>query len=97
MASSITKDLRKKTSAELAELIAKGKEQLLQIRFNVANGEAEKLHIIPEIKRTIARSLTILNERSLEEKSKSAPAVAKTKSSTEKAKASNKSAKEGTK
>ncbi|MGL4947925.1 MAG: 50S ribosomal protein L29 [Mycoplasma sp.] len=66
MANSMVRDLRKKTNAELAELIAKCKEQLLQIRFNVANGEVEKLHTIPEIRKTIARSLTILNERSME-------------------------------
>lgn len=66
MANSITKDLRKKTSAELAELIAKCKEQLLQIRFNIANGEVEKQHIVPEIRRTVARALTILNERAIQ-------------------------------
>ncbi|MGL4951763.1 MAG: 50S ribosomal protein L29 [Mycoplasma sp.] len=68
MASNMTKDLRKKTNAELAELISKCKQQLLQIRFNVANGEVEKLHVIPEIRKTIARSLTILNERSIASK-----------------------------
>lgn len=68
MASSITKDLRKKSNAELAELIAKCKQQLLQIRFNVANGEEEKTHTISGIKKTIARSLTILNERAAEQK-----------------------------
>lgn len=67
MANSITKDLRKKSNAELAELITKCKQQLLEIRFNVANGEAEKLHVISDIKKTIARSLTILNERALEQ------------------------------
>lgn len=67
MANSITKDLRKKSNAELAELITKCKQQLLEIRFNVANGEAEKLHVISGIKKTIARSLTILNERALEQ------------------------------
>ncbi|MGL4950686.1 MAG: 50S ribosomal protein L29 [Mycoplasma sp.] len=68
MANNMINDLRKKTNAELAELIAKCKEQLLQIRFNIANGEAEKLHVIPEIRKTIAKSLTILNERSIASK-----------------------------
>lgn len=82
MASSITKDLRKKTSAELAELIAKCKEQLLQIRFNVANGEAEKLHVISGLRRTVARALTILNERSMQVKQQpEKTAVAKHKGS----------------
>ncbi len=68
MANSMTKDLRKKSNAELAELISKCKDQLLQIRFSVANGEAEKLHVVSGIKKTIARSLTILNERAAEQK-----------------------------
>ncbi len=69
MANSMTKDLRKKSNAELAELISKCKDQLLQIRFSVANGEAEKLHVVSGIKKTIARSLTILNERAAEQQS----------------------------
>ncbi len=67
MANSMTKDLRKKSNAELAELVSKCKAQLLQIRFSVANGEAEKLHVVSGIKKTIARSLTILNERKAEQ------------------------------
>lgn len=66
MANSITKDLRKKSTEELAELIVKMKEQLLQIRFSVANGEAEKLHTANQIRKTIARALTIINERKIE-------------------------------
>ena len=66
MANSMTKDLRKKTTEELAELIVKLKEQLLQIRFSVANGEAEKLHTANQIRKTIARALTIINERKIE-------------------------------
>lgn len=66
MASNMTKDLRKKSTEELAELIVKMKEQLLQIRFSVANGEAEKLHTASQIRKTIARALTIINERKLE-------------------------------
>lgn len=63
--SSITKDLRKKSDTELAAIISKLKAQLLEIRFSIANGEQEKLHTIKEIKKTIARVLTILNERNV--------------------------------
>ena len=63
MANSMIKDLRKKTTEELAELVVKLKEQLLQIRFSVANGEAEKLHTANQIRKTIARALTVINER----------------------------------
>lgn len=68
MSNSVNKDLRKKTNAELAELVVKCKEQLLQIRFNVANGESEKLHTVNGIRKVIARSFTILNERSAQVK-----------------------------
>lgn len=63
MANSINKELREKSNEELNALIIKMKEQLLQIRFNIANGEQEKLHTINQIKKTIARSMTIINER----------------------------------
>ena len=59
----VAKELRNKSNEELCDLVVKCKEQLLQIRFNIANGEAEKIHRIKEIKKTIAKSLTILNER----------------------------------
>ena len=59
----MAKELRKKTTQELTELIIKCKEQLLQIRFSIANGETEKASNINELKKTIARSFTILNER----------------------------------
>ncbi len=65
MANGITIELRKKSNDELAELIVKLKAQLLQQRFSMANGEAEKLHTIQEIRRTIARALTIINERGI--------------------------------
>ncbi len=59
----MAKELRKKSTQELTELIIKCKEQLLQIRFSIANGETEKANNISELKKTIARSFTILNER----------------------------------
>lgn len=66
MGNSINKELRAKSNDELNDLIVKMKDQLLQIRFNIANGEEEKLHTIKQIKKTIARSLTIINERNAE-------------------------------
>lgn len=67
MSSSITKDLRKKTNDELAEIVTKLKTQLLEIRFSVASGETEKVANAAEIRKTIARALTILNERELQQ------------------------------
>lgn len=70
MSSSITKDLRKKTNDELAEIVTKLKTQLLEIRFSVASGETEKVANAAEIRKTIARALTILNERELQQEQK---------------------------
>lgn len=64
--SSITKDLRKKTNEELTSIVSKLKMQLLEIRFNATSGETEKLGNAAEIKKTIARALTIINEREFE-------------------------------
>ena len=60
---SVTKDLRKKTNEELTDIISKLKTQLLEIRLSVSNGETEKLANASEIRKTIARALTIINER----------------------------------
>lgn len=64
--SSITKDLRKKTNEELNDIVSKLKMQLLQIRFSATSGETEKLGNASEIRKTIARALTIINERAFE-------------------------------
>lgn len=66
--SSIAQDLRKKDSLELEKIVIDLKAKLLELRFAAANGEAEKLHTAKEIRKTIARALTILNERELAEK-----------------------------
>lgn len=70
--SSVVQDLRKKDSAELEQIVVDLKAKLLEQRFAAANGEAVKPHTIKEIKKTIAKALTILNERSLVEENKEA-------------------------
>lgn len=62
----MNKELRAKSNEELAALVVRLKMQLLESRFRMASGELEKLHAIKEIRRTIARALTILNERSVD-------------------------------
>lgn len=59
----MNKELRAKTNEELVELAVKLKGQLLQYRFKQAHGELEKLHIIRDTKRVLARIFTILTER----------------------------------
>lgn len=65
MSNSLNKDLRSKSNEELVELITKLKTQLLEIRFSVASGEEDKQHNAKEIRKTIARVLTIINERKI--------------------------------
>ena len=60
---SITNDLRKKTNEELTEIVSKLKLHLLEIRFSASSGETEKQGNASEIRKTIARDLTIINER----------------------------------
>lgn len=63
--SSITKDLRQKSNEELQNMILDLKAKLLSLRFASAKGEADKPHLIKEIKSTIARAFTIIKEREL--------------------------------
>lgn len=59
------KELRTKTDTELAEYIGKLKFQLLQIRFDVANGKIEDSYKCKEIRKTIAMAMTVLSERNV--------------------------------
>jgi large subunit ribosomal protein L29 len=61
----MNKELRAKTNEELCSLIMRLKLQLLESRFRMASGELDKTNTLPEIRKTIARSLTILNERGI--------------------------------
>ncbi|WP_031489035.1 50S ribosomal protein L29 [Ureaplasma canigenitalium] len=63
--SSIAVDLRKKNDVELKNIVSDLKAKLLHLRFKASNGETDKLHTMKEIRKTIARALTILNERAL--------------------------------
>ena len=62
------KELRSKSDEELLQLFVKLKGQLLQIRFLHANGELDKPHKILQVRQMIARVLTILHERHVDEK-----------------------------
>lgn len=63
----VNQDLRKKNNEELTNIVTELKTKLLEIRFSVASGETSQLNKSKEIKKTIARVLTILNERAREE------------------------------
>lgn len=58
-----TKELNIKTNDELCALITRLNSQLLESRFKMAVGEVDKTHVIPQIRKTIARCMFILNQR----------------------------------
>lgn len=59
------KEIRNKSDVEIADLISKLKTQLLEIRFNHANGETSSINKVKEIKKVIAQGLTVLSERNV--------------------------------
>lgn len=59
------KELRTKTDNELGDLISRLKVQLLEMRFKIANGEVEGVHKLKEIRKTIAKAMTVLSERNV--------------------------------
>ena len=64
--SEIRKELleaRKLSPAELEKLIRQKKRELMELRFQASIGQLSQNHKIREVKGTIARLLTIWNEK----------------------------------
>ncbi|MCD8391241.1 MAG: 50S ribosomal protein L29 [Firmicutes bacterium] len=59
-------ELREKSTAELEEALAENKHELFNLRFQNAINQLDNPHRITEVKKTIARILTIIRERELE-------------------------------
>ncbi|MDR3163504.1 MAG: 50S ribosomal protein L29 [Mycoplasmataceae bacterium] len=59
----MNKELKAKTNEELCSLIMRLKLQLLESRFRMAHGELEKTNVLYDIRKTIARAMTILTQR----------------------------------
>jgi len=59
-------DFFKMTEAELQSLLAKKREELLQLRFDLSAGKVKNVKRIKETKKDIARILTILNLKNKE-------------------------------
>lgn len=57
------KEIKDKTNDELVKIIAESKEELFDLRFQKATGQIENPMRIRELKKTIARIKTVLNER----------------------------------
>ena len=56
-------ELRDKTPDQLREELVKLKKEAFNLRFQQASGQLEKPSRMKEVRRDIARILTILNER----------------------------------
>ena len=63
MAKNYTADLKKKSNMELKILEEQSRAELFALRFQNAIGSLEKPHRIQELKKKIARILTLLAER----------------------------------
>lgn len=57
-----TKELRGLTAEELQQKLSDSREELFNLRFQHATAQLENTSRIPQVKKTIARVLTILKE-----------------------------------
>lgn len=55
-------DLRDMTADELAEALAEAREEKFNLRFQLATNQLDNTARIKEVKREIARILTVMNE-----------------------------------
>jgi large subunit ribosomal protein L29 len=61
------KNLRDLTQEELNRKITELKEELFNLRFQLATGQLENPMRLREVRKTIARTHTVIRERELEE------------------------------
>jgi len=55
-------ELRQKNLAELQRLLEEKRKQLLQLKFDLAKGKLKNTAQIGQVKKEVARILTIINE-----------------------------------
>ena len=55
--------LKNKSKSELKKLIMNKREQLMTSRFNLAEGKLKNIREIRQVKKDIARILTLLREK----------------------------------
>ncbi|BBY98651.1 50S ribosomal protein L29 [Mycolicibacterium fallax] len=58
-------ELRELTDEELTDRLRKSKEELFNLRFQLATGQLDKNHALGRVRKEIARLYTVLNEREL--------------------------------
>ncbi len=61
-------EIRKLSEKELNDKIKKNKKELFDLRLKQATGGLEKPHQIKELRKDVAKMLTILKEREIEER-----------------------------
>ena len=61
------KEMRDMTDRELHKKLADYKQEKFKLRFQHATGQLENTQRLPEVKRNIARILTILREKEMEQ------------------------------
>lgn len=58
-------ELRQKSKSELQKLLQDSRERLRQLRFDLAAGKVKNVREIRQIKKDIARILTLLREKEI--------------------------------
>lgn len=58
-------ELRELSEEELTDRLRKSKEELFNLRFQLATGQLDKNHALGRVRKEIARIYTVLNEREL--------------------------------
>ncbi|EHV5274837.1 50S ribosomal protein L29 [Staphylococcus chromogenes] len=61
------KEIRDLTTSEIEEQIKSSKEELFNLRFQLATGQLEETARIKTVRKTIARLKTVARERKLEQ------------------------------
>lgn len=62
-------DLKQKSKSELKKLLDRDRDKLRVLRFNLASGKVKNIREIREIRKSIAKILTLLHEEALNSKS----------------------------
>ncbi len=69
------KDLKLKNETDLQKLLAEKRERLLNLRFQVSSDQHKQVREIRDAKKTIARILTLLNNKGLLKKKENSTLV----------------------
>lgn len=57
------RELRQKSEKELQETLISSRDKLRELRFNLAGGKVKNIKEVHQIKKDIARTLSLLNEK----------------------------------